>query len=140
LEGGRPRNLRAIAIIESDENFNSPKFETLRTSDQVESCKVTHYSAQRVEIEAQLTAPGCLIFNDAYYPGWRSRRITEDREFELTTYRADRVMRAVMLPAGKHRVIYSYNPPRVYLGGVVSGCAWLLLFSGAICWGRRRAR
>lgn len=124
LDGDRPRDLRSVAILESDEAISLPKFQKLRNP---ELCAITHYSPQRVEIEATLTEPGCLVFNDTFYPGWRAVQVTDGESKKLTAYRANRLTRAVLLPAGEHRVIYTYRPQRIIVGGVVSSCAWLLL-------------
>jgi uncharacterized membrane protein YfhO len=90
-----------------------------------------------VEIAVTLTEPGCLVFNDTFYPGWHAVRVTDGVFHELEIYRANRLMRAVLLPAGQHRVVFTYRPQRVAIGGVVSGCAWLLLLAYGIRWARK---
>ena len=137
FDGDHPRDLRSVAILESEETLSLPKLQTLQRSDEVESCSITHYSPQRVEIEASLTEPGCLVFNDTFYPGWSAVRVTDGVTKAFSIYRANRVMRAVLLPAGQHRVIYTYRPQRVAIGGVVSGCAWLVLVAYATRWARK---
>ena len=129
FDGDRHRDLRSVAILESEKSLRLPKFQKLRKSDGADSCTITHYSPQRVEIEVVLTEPGCLVFNDTFYPGWRAVRVTAGVTEELVIYRANRLMRAVLLPAGRHRIDYTYRPRRVAIGGLVSGCAWLLLMA-----------
>ncbi|MEX0819762.1 MAG: hypothetical protein WD070_09205, partial [Pirellulaceae bacterium] len=135
FDGDRPRDLRSIAILESAETLELQEFQEVQNSDEAESCSITRYWPQRVEIEVSLTEPGCLVFNDTFYPGWRAVRVTDSVTEELAIHRANRLMRAVLLPAGQHRVVYTYRPPRFAIGGVVSGCAWLLL----LAYGIRRA-
>ncbi len=157
-----PRDLRSIAIIETTEgtpNSDSLRENPIvaavaparwagrgkllrlrpegiadeqRIASNDDPCAIKHYSSQRVEIEASLTAPGCVVFNDTFYPGWSAVRVTDGVTKELPIYRANRLMRAVILPAGKHRVVYTYRPQRVILGGIVSSCAWLLLLGYAV--------
>ncbi|HUG66903.1 MAG TPA: hypothetical protein VMM76_04065 [Pirellulaceae bacterium] len=129
FDGDLHRDLRSVAILESEESLRLPKFQKLRKSDETEACTITHYSPQRVEIEVSLTEPGCLVFNDTFYPGWRAVRVTAGVTEKLAIYRANRLMRAVLLPAGRHRIDYTYRPQRVAIGGLVSGCAWLLLMA-----------
>ncbi|MDA1050612.1 MAG: hypothetical protein O3C40_09040 [Planctomycetota bacterium] len=136
FDGERPRDLRAVAMLEAEETLRLPKFQKLGNADEAESCVVMHYSPPRVEIEVSLTEPGCLVFNDTYYPGWHAVRVTDGVTKELAIFRANRLMRAVLLPAGQHRVVYSYRPQRVVCGGFVSGCSWLLLVAYGIRWAR----
>lgn len=137
LDGDRPRDLRSVVVLEAEAVLSLPKYQNLRKAHEAEPCSITHYSPQRVEIAVTLTEPGCLVFNDTFYPGWQSVRVTDGVIHELELYRANRLMRAVLLPTGQHRVVFTYRPQRVAIGGVVSGCAWLLLLAYGIRWARK---
>ena len=134
LENGKElRDLRSRAILESNDMQELPQLPKVRKSEEdAESCAISHYAAQRVEIEVNLEAPGCLILNDSFYPGWHAERITEGVATELAIQRANRVMRAVLLPAGKHRVVYRYRSSRFSLGVLVSGIAWCLAIGSGV--------
>lgn len=125
-DGEHLRDLRSIAILESDDAQRLPKFPKHWKSASEDSCEITHYSPSRVEIEVDISKHGCLVLNDSFYIGWHAVRETNGVSTNLTIHRANRLMRAVVLPAGRHRVVYTYRPARFTFGGWISGIAWLL--------------
>lgn len=70
----------------------------------------------RVDISADLTAPGYVVLVDSYDPGWR---VTVDGT-EAPLLRANIAFRAVRVPAGTHRVAMLYRPREVLWGLLVS--------------------
>lgn len=68
--------------------------------------------AERVVIEAESGAPGLLVVQDAYWPGWRA---TIDGA-PASILAADLLVRAVEWPAGSHRLELRYEPPEVTFG------------------------
>ncbi|HND34083.1 MAG TPA: hypothetical protein PLA94_28980, partial [Myxococcota bacterium] len=75
------------------------------------------YSSQRVEIEA--TGPGELLLADSWYPNWKAT--LDGAPVEIL--RADLIFRGIPIPAGSHRVIYSFDPglPGLLLWGAMAG-------------------
>jgi uncharacterized membrane protein YfhO len=80
---------------------------------------------QRVRVEAELHQPGLLVLADAYYPGWRAYRQTPRGWEPTTTYRTNRVLRGVWLPAGRQVVEWRYEPDSFRRGVAVSLAGWL---------------
>jgi hypothetical protein len=74
-------------------------------------------------IEVNAAREGWLVQADTWYPGWS---VTVDGRAE-TLYRADYLFRAVRIPAGKHRVVISYQPGSFYWGAGITLCALLSL-------------
>jgi len=73
---------------------------------------------------------------DLYFPGWTAR--VDGRPVPIL--RADFAFRALLLPAGRHRVEWSYESRALRLGMWVSGLA-LIVITGLFAAGawRRRA-
>jgi hypothetical protein len=88
-------------------------------------------TAGGVTLDADLERAGLLVLAESYYPGWRAR--VDGRETRI--YPANYVMRAVLLPAGKHRVEFSYAPASFRTGALISLAA-LLLALIALAWPR----
>jgi hypothetical protein len=76
-----------------------------------------------VEVEAELEAPGLLVLADSYFPGWQA---TLDGE-PLEIHPANHLFRGVMVPAGQHRIRFTYRPRRLMLGIAASGLGAVVL-------------
>jgi hypothetical protein len=98
----------------------------------VSAAHITHYGLQRVEVEAELTAPGLLVLGDTHYPGWE---VTVD-DARAPLLRVNHALRGVYLPAGAHRVVFRFVS-KVFNVGLVVSCAILLCGIGIIAWEAR---
>ena len=98
--------------------------------------RITRYGLNRVEMEADAPGPAVLRLADLYFPGWTAR--VDGRPVPIL--RADFAFRALLLPAGRHRVEWSYESRALRLGMWVSGLA-LIVITGLFAAGawRRRA-
>ncbi len=79
-----------------------------------ESLTVRPVSSSRVEIDAKLDAAGLVVLADIHDSGWR---LTLDGE-PAPILRVNRLMRGAIVPAGKHRLVYTYWPRSVTLGAI----------------------
>jgi hypothetical protein len=102
-----------------------------------DSVSVTHYSPDRVELEATAASDGLLVLSDVYDPGWT---VTVDGK-RADLYVVDGVVRGVALPAGTHTVTFDYAPSELRYGLIVSlaTIAGMLLFLGYVYRGAKRA-
>jgi len=81
------------------------------------TARITHYSPNRVEVEADMAAPGLLILSDAYYPGWQVR--VDGAPAPLL--RANYALRGVYLSAGTHSLVFRFVPIPFWVGLAVAG-------------------
>ncbi len=81
--------------------------------------------AYHVVLDAQMSRPGAVILNDYDAPGWSA---TLDGA-QARIYRANAVVRGVLVSAGTHRIEMRYQLPKLREGLAVS-CASLLLCLG----------
>jgi hypothetical protein len=72
-------------------------------------------TANRVDIAVTTDQPATVVLTDLYYPGWR---VTVDGE-PATPLDANG-LRAVNIPAGRHRIVWTYRPWSLVWGGVLS--------------------
>ena len=84
---------------------------------------LTEYEANALTFEAETDSERLAIFSDIYYPGWRC---TIDGK-ETDILRADYVLRAVVLPAGKHTLKFSFDPQTLHVTETVANVSLLLL-------------
>ncbi|MCA9141789.1 MAG: hypothetical protein KDB05_03345 [Planctomycetales bacterium] len=132
IDNRRLRDLRTVSILETAVPQRLPVFEKASKAKRSDLCEISYYSTQHIEIDVNLSEPGCLMLCDSFDQGWQAERITGGISTDLAIYRANRLMRAVILPAGTHRVVYRYRPPTFVLGAWISGIAWMLVIVGAI--------
>ncbi|MBI4810754.1 MAG: YfhO family protein [Ignavibacteriales bacterium] len=102
-------------LFEMPEDFHS--------SDTVNGkVNLIRYSPNDVDFEVQSEKEAILIFSDSYYPGW----IAEIDGKESKIYQANVTQRAVVVPAGSHRVEFKFRPKTVFIG------FWLTILGGLI--------
>ena len=134
--GHKARDFSQVAVIETDDppqglaarqGAGSPVEEgqAERAASQRWQARVVVDQPQRVRVEAELHQPGLLVLADAYYPGWRAYRQTPRGWEPTTTYRTNRVLRGVWLPAGRQVVEWRYEPDSFRRGVAVSLAGWL---------------
>ncbi|HWB54443.1 MAG TPA: hypothetical protein VG722_09630 [Tepidisphaeraceae bacterium] len=88
--------------------------------------RLVRQSINDLEIEADLPAPALLLITDSYAPGWHVRAL--ERNPNQATYhilRADDVLRAIPLAAGRHHIDVYYVPPGLTAGLSLSAAAVL---------------
>lgn len=100
------------------------------------SASIRRYESTRVEIEAETVGGGLLVLADTYYPGWKA---TVDGK-PVKIMRANYAFRAVAVPDGKHRVLFSYSPGNYWLGIIVTLLATLVLLAWFLLGWRRDQR
>ncbi len=87
--------------------------------DEAGSCLILHYGPEHIEAEVTARREGYLLLQDVHYPGWKG--YVDGRPTEvLPSYPG---IRAIDVPAGKHRIIMEYRPfwMRLGLGLMVAG-------------------
>lgn len=86
-----------------------------------EPAKITSYTSQNVEIEADLIRAGILMLNDSNYPGWQVYVDGKKERMLNVNY----LFRGVYLESGKHKVEFKYQPRSFYIGLFISSAALL---------------
>jgi hypothetical protein len=150
---GERRDLRATAVVEGSEELVPFFPAALRQADEAEPpaaglgetdseyCRVVSHEPLRVELQSRLNRPGLVVLCDQFYPGWRLEVETAGRDAAtVPILRTNRVMRGAWLPAGKHRLVWTYRPTSFRLGATVSIISWLVLAAGMIALCRRPSR
>jgi hypothetical protein len=83
------------------------------------------YSTNDAEMSVRTSRDAILVFSDSYYPGW----VAKVDGHETPIYRANITQRAVVVPAGEHRVLFRFKPKTVVVGFYISLGA-LVVFLG----------
>ncbi|MDD5507919.1 MAG: YfhO family protein [Bacteroidales bacterium] len=100
--------------------------------DSTATIRLTHYQPNRLEYESQSKADQLAVFSEIYYPkGWNAYV----DGVETPHFRANYVLRAMVLPAGSHKVEFRFEPRSYHLGETISlifSLALILLLLAAI--------
>jgi hypothetical protein len=89
---------------------------------------IVEYRPSRIALRAQATSAAYLVLSELDYPGWRAYVNGE----EVPIVRADYLLRAISLPAGRHEVSFVYRPWTFGLGAALSGMTLLVLLAAAM--------
>lgn len=84
---------------------------------------IVEETPRQVRVSTDTATAGFLLLADTYYPGW-SASIDGT---PVPVYRANLSVRAISLPAGQHDVRFTYDPPRLRTGLIVSAAALTML-------------
>jgi uncharacterized membrane protein YfhO len=79
------------------------------------------------------------VFSEIYYPkGWKVSIDDEEADY----FRANYLLRAMIVPAGRHEIVFSFEPISFYSGNKIalaSSLLLLLLILGAVYYEVRRS-
>lgn len=126
---GMPRDLRTHPVVETSTSLKPPPPALSQQQLQEETCRITHYDPQRVDLEVQLQAESLVVLADQFYPGWVAtvHTVGSEQPQPAEILRVNRVLRGVWLPQGEHRIQFFYRPKSFSIGAAISGLGWLLL-------------
>jgi Bacterial membrane protein YfhO len=130
-EGREVADPRRVAWVEASDSKLAGLAGALEGSEPVKVVETD--DPTRVKLEVTLQSPGLIVLADVFYPGWRLE--IDGRPTEIL--RVDQMMRGAVVPAGSHRLVYTYHPASLVLGIALSAVG-LLVWLGLLAFGRAR--
>ena len=103
---------RREAIVEE----RIPELEQQAATPTPARVSITRYAPEQVEVDVETSGPELLVLGDSYASGWR---VAVDGS-PSRLYRANAVYRGVVVPAGHHRVVFTYRPASWEIGRIVA--------------------
>lgn len=129
--------LKDVAIINQREFGNRLK-ESVFARDTLASITLNQYQPNKLKYLSDNPHEGLAVFSEVYYPdGWKA--FIDGHE--VPYIRANYVLRALAIPAGKHTIEFSFEPEVVRTGSTIalaSSAAMLLLIVGGLYYERRK--
>ena len=98
------------------------------TSDSTATVRLVAYEPNRLKYEVNSNTGGTIVFSEIYYPGWRSSINGQ----EIPHGRANYILRAMNVPAGKHEVEFCFDPVSLHVTENIAYIALGLLALAAI--------
>lgn len=104
---------------EKDINANAFQFDSAAT------IKLKSYKADELVYESNATSPQMTVFSEIYYPkGWNAYV-----DGKLTPHiGVNYVLRGMVMPAGKHELVFKFEPEAYYKGEKIAMAGSILLF------------
>ena len=119
-----------LAWVGSDIQSEINPYLSGRSARPGETVRVTYPTPQQAVLDATLESPGLVVLADVFYPGWV---LTIDGK-PATIYRVNGLMRGAAVPAGNHRLVYTYKPRSFQVGLFLSAIGLgALLTLGIVC-------
>ncbi len=130
-------NPRETAIV--DKRFAETVKQSAAMSDSLDNIVLKSYAPNALQYEVDTKQGGTVVFSEIYYPGWRSYIDGE----EVSHGRANYILRAMNVPAGKHTIEFVFDPQSLHATETIAFIAlgiMLLGALGAIVMGLRKAK
>ncbi len=117
------------------QTLNSPSFESGRTA-VVEKplpsalvapdstfADVRSYGSRRIAVRTFASSAALLVLSEVYYPaGWKATIDGSETEIYQTNY----ILRSVVVPAGTHDVVFTFDPPMYGAGYGLTNAGWVI--------------
>lgn len=114
-------DLRNIAVVDS--RFRDVLDTSIPQDSVGVRVRLTGYEANRLCYEVESENGGVIVFSDVYYPGWTATVSGKD----VPVARANYILRAIRVPAGRHEVVMTFDPQTVQTTETIAYAAIALL-------------
>ena len=125
-------NLRHVAVVGSDyadqvKNFNPGVARDAKV-------ELVTVSPKALGYRCSSSAPGTIVFSEIFYPfGWRAYIDGQPADH----FRVNYALRAINMPAGKHTIIFNFDPISIKKGDAIAAVFIILMYlisAGLIGW------
>jgi len=114
---------------------------TIQPDSAASTIRLTSYKPNELTYESNTRSEQLAVFSEIYYNVRNEWKVTIDGQ-EVPHLRANYVLRALRVPAGKHTIVFRFDPVSVSTGKLIDGIASVLLvaFIGLAFWVERRKK
>jgi len=96
--------------------------------DSLSTIRLTSYEPNQLVYETSSPQDGIVVFSEIYYPGWTAT--IDGKPADIA--RADYILRAINVPAGKHTIEMRFDPQSLHITEGIAYGAMALLLVGVI--------
>ena len=96
--------------------------------DSLSTIRLTSYEPNQLVYETSSPQDGIVVFSEIYYPGWTAT--IDGKPADIA--RADYILRAMNVPAGKHTIEMRFDPKSLHVTEGIAYSGLALLIIGAI--------
>ena len=121
MKGLTNLNTRDSAVV--DESFK-PLVTAFTPADSAANIRMTAYDNDAISYESNSSSNNLAVFSEIYYKDWKAYLDGKEVPFLKANY----VLRAMVIPAGKHIVEFKFEPSIFFMSKTISAVASWLLF------------
>ncbi len=115
-------DLRALAIVESDQMSKIAGFKS--PTDSSARIELSEYGLDKLVYKSSSSSDQLAVFSDLYYDkGWKA--FVDGKQVDY--FRANYLLRAMIVPAGEHEISFRFEPESYILGEKVSLASSIVL-------------
>ena len=87
--------------------------------------RLTGYEPNRLEYEADSRKGGVAVFSEIWFPwGWKATIDGKDADIARVNY----VLRALKVPAGRHRIEFTFDPESLHVTNGIAISAVVIIY------------
>ncbi len=123
---------KSTAVVDASKFPDAPA-----SSDSTGTITLTSNELKTLNYESTSSGDGFVVFSEIYYPGWVATIDGQDTQI----MRANYLLRALKVPAGKHTIEFRFEPRAYTVGNkVTTASSWLVLIilAGSLGWAWRK--
>lgn len=128
LESTGAKNPRQVAVVDAKFKNALNNASATLVADSAASVKLVSYQPNHLKYETESSADGVIVFSEIYYPDWTATIDGKDAPIG----RADYVLRAMFVPAGKHVIEMDFNPKSIGTTEAIAWASMLMLLGGLV--------
>jgi hypothetical protein len=115
-------NTQEQAIV--DVNANAVSLSNRYNTDSMDRIEMTQYGTKEIKYVSISAHKGFAVFSEIYYPeGWTCTIDGKEAKYCAVNY----VLRGMEVPAGKHEIVWRFEPKSFSTGNMLSGIGSLVL-------------
>ncbi len=114
-------DLKTTAVVDKrfDKYISDDSFEVNPEA----NIRLTSYSPNELKYVSDNMSKGLAVFSEIYYPGWTAT--IDGKETEII--RANYILRAIEIPAGKHEIVMTFKPTSIKVTDTISVIALIII-------------
>ena len=122
MQGLTNLNTRDSAVV--DESFKL-LVTAFSPADSSATIKMTAYDNDAISYESNSNSNNVAVFSEVFYKDWKAYIDGKEMPF----FKANYVLRAMVVPAGKHTIEFKFEPALFFISRTISAVASWLLFA-----------
>lgn len=118
-------DLSSVAVADSTLAANSGLVSLPANSNPEDYIELVSHTPNRLTYKSVAATERLAVLSEIYYPnGWKA---TLDGKSSADIYRVNYMLRAVVVPAGEHELVLTFEPDSVRKGNILSVCCMVVL-------------